>query len=331
MPTATAILGQHVTLYRSIDRLFLNGYIPLLQSPGGLVCFLGRDGLIASPALLQRRSDAFVRELKAYAEVRSPLDPLRAQGAQGAAHPPALPGRRARGPDGARRRRRGPPAGGRIRAALRVRTVLSRVWTVLSQVSPPGLVPTGQGGREWIARRARGGEGTWQIRDRDSRLRTVRPSRSRRAPPSSVARTRLQGGSRRSIEGRATIAHVGDSRAYLYRRGELRVLTQDHSFVAEQVCAGLILASDVKTHPLRSRLSRALGAELPAKVDVTDLGAERGDVLMLCSDGLHAFVEDQDIARALSNDLEMSARRLVGLANAAGGSDNITVALCRAD
>ncbi|MBU6422911.1 MAG: hypothetical protein KGJ98_13620 [Chloroflexota bacterium] len=68
MPTASDILDQHVTLrYRSVDRLFLNGYIPLLQTPGALMCFLERDGPIASPALLQRRSDAFVRDLKAYA------------------------------------------------------------------------------------------------------------------------------------------------------------------------------------------------------------------------------------------------------------------------
>jgi hypothetical protein len=72
MPTATAILDQHVTLqYRSLDRLFLNGYVPLLQSPGGLRRFLERDGPFASPALLQRRSDGFVSELKAYAEERA--------------------------------------------------------------------------------------------------------------------------------------------------------------------------------------------------------------------------------------------------------------------
>ncbi len=69
MPTASAILDQHVTLrYRYVDRLFLNGYIALLQTPGGLMRFLGRDGPIPSPALLQRRSDAFLRDLRAYGE-----------------------------------------------------------------------------------------------------------------------------------------------------------------------------------------------------------------------------------------------------------------------
>lgn len=132
-------------------------------------------------------------------------------------------------------------------------------------------------------------------------------------------------------DGRATVAHVGDSRAYLYRRGELRPLTQDHSFVAEQVRAGLMLASEAKDNPFRSRLSRALGTDLPGSLDVSDLATEPGDVFLLCSDGLHAFVEEPEIAKALSDDLAKSARRLVALANAAGGIDNITVALCRAE
>lgn len=128
-------------------------------------------------------------------------------------------------------------------------------------------------------------------------------------------------------DGKATIAHVGDSRVYRYRDRTLEPLTHDHSFVAEQVRAGLILPTEARTHPLRSRLSRALGVGHRAEIDLTEIATARSDLFLVCSDGLHAFVEDQEIARALGDDLERSARRLVDLANKAGGIDNITVAL----
>ncbi|MDE3102725.1 MAG: serine/threonine-protein phosphatase [Chloroflexota bacterium] len=126
----------------------------------------------------------------------------------------------------------------------------------------------------------------------------------------------------------ATIGHVGNSRAYLLRAGELMQITNDHSFVAEQVRQGIILASEARRHPMRSRISRALGTPGADSMDVTDVSAEAGDVFLLCSDGLHDFVEEAEIAKAISGDLERSAHRLIDLANAAGGADNITVALC---
>ncbi len=132
-------------------------------------------------------------------------------------------------------------------------------------------------------------------------------------------------------DGRATVGHVGDSRAYLFRRGELRALTADHSIVAEQVRAGLLLPQEARSHPLRNRLSRALGHGTNVRLDLTELATEPHDLFLLCSDGLHAFVEEADIARAISDDLEGSTRRLIEFANAQGGIDNITVALCRVE
>lgn len=127
----------------------------------------------------------------------------------------------------------------------------------------------------------------------------------------------------------ATVAHVGDSRVYRYRARELEALTWDHTFVAAQVKAGLILPTEARTHPLRSRLSQALGVGNPNTLDTSETSTSPGDLFLVCSDGLHAFVEQSDIVAALSDDLERTARKLVDLANAAGGIDNVTVALAR--
>lgn len=127
----------------------------------------------------------------------------------------------------------------------------------------------------------------------------------------------------------ATIGHVGNSRAYVLRRGELELLTKDHSFVAEQIRQGIILASEARRHPMRSRISRALGTPQADSMDVREHEAKPGDVYLLCTDGLHDIVDEAEIRKAIGDDLERSAHRLVDLANAAGGPDNITVALCR--
>jgi protein phosphatase len=128
---------------------------------------------------------------------------------------------------------------------------------------------------------------------------------------------------------RATIGHVGNSRAYRLRRGELERLTNDHSFVAEQIRQGVVLASEARRHPMRSRISRALGTPQADQMDVGEHEALAGDLLLLCSDGLHDVVEEAQILKSIDDDLERSAKRLVDLANAAGGPDNVTVALCR--
>lgn len=122
------------------------------------------------------------------------------------------------------------------------------------------------------------------------------------------------------------IANVGDSRAYRMRDGNLEVLNQDHSWVAEQQRAGIITAEQAAEHPQRSALTRALGHPISADADIAYFDWKPGDRLMLCSDGLWESVQDEQIARAMRQpDMNDCARMLVAAANDAGGPDNITV------
>ncbi len=122
------------------------------------------------------------------------------------------------------------------------------------------------------------------------------------------------------------IANVGDSRAYRMRDGNLEVLSQDHSWVAEQQRAGIITAEQAAEHPHRIALSRALGHPISALADIAYFVWKPGDRLMLCSDGLWETVQDEQIARAMRQpDMNDGARMLVVAANEAGGPDNITV------
>lgn len=127
------------------------------------------------------------------------------------------------------------------------------------------------------------------------------------------------------------IAHVGDSRAYLWRGGDLSRLTDDHSVVAELVRRGSLSEEEAERHPHRNVITRALGAEPDVKVDTYEHPLEDGDVLLLCSDGLYGEVPDADIAQELAQarSLEEAAAALVARANANGGSDNVTVVLAR--
>ena len=122
------------------------------------------------------------------------------------------------------------------------------------------------------------------------------------------------------------IANVGDSRAYRMRNGNLEVLSQDHSWVAEQQRAGIITAAQAAEHPQRSALTRALGHPISADADIAYFDWKPGDRLMLCSDGLWESVQDEQIARAMRQpDMNDAARMLIAAANDAGGPDNITV------
>jgi len=127
------------------------------------------------------------------------------------------------------------------------------------------------------------------------------------------------------------IAHVGDSRAYLFRDGELKMLTQDHSLVAELVQRGKLTEEQAAEHPQRSIITRALGPEPTVEVDTVTYPVRAGDVLLLCSDGLTSMISDEQVASVLSstNDLNAAAQALIDEANAAGGRDNITVVLFR--
>jgi serine/threonine protein phosphatase PrpC len=127
----------------------------------------------------------------------------------------------------------------------------------------------------------------------------------------------------------AHIVHVGDSRAYLFRRGGLAQLTDDHSVVAQLVRDGQLSPEDAAIHPGRSVVYRALGTEPDLEVDVLDVDLEARDRLLLCSDGLTGMVGDAQIAAVLGEvaDPQRAVERLVALANAAGGTDNITLVL----
>ncbi|MBA2515894.1 MAG: Stp1/IreP family PP2C-type Ser/Thr phosphatase [Solirubrobacterales bacterium] len=126
-----------------------------------------------------------------------------------------------------------------------------------------------------------------------------------------------------------TIAHVGDSRAYLLRRGELTRLTSDHSLVGELVARGKLTEEQAETHPQRSVITRALGPEPEVQVDTETYPAREGDVFLLCSDGLTSMVHEPALLEILTSarDLPDAGRQLIAAANRAGGRDNITVVL----
>src|SRR3954466_6974498 len=126
-------------------------------------------------------------------------------------------------------------------------------------------------------------------------------------------------------------AHVGDSRAYLWRDGELKLLTSDHSLVEELRRQGRLTDEQAEDHPQRSIITRALGPESDVVVDTMTYRARPGDVYLLCSDGRTTMVKEARIAEILSatDDLDEAVDRLVADANAAGGRDNITVSALR--
>lgn len=133
------------------------------------------------------------------------------------------------------------------------------------------------------------------------------------------------------IDGRvARFAHVGDSRAYLLRDGELRQVTDDHSLVATMVRRGQLTEEEAAVHPHRSVLSRALGTELLVDVDELSVDLRSGDVLLLCSDGLSGPVPAELIARLLRiPDVHGATRALIRAARKRGGPDNITALVVR--
>ena len=130
--------------------------------------------------------------------------------------------------------------------------------------------------------------------------------------------------------GRATVANVGDSRAYLLRGGTLLQVTLDHSWVAEQMRAGHLSPEAVASHPHRSLLTRALTGD-PVEVDVFSTDARRGDLLLLCSDGLWDALSESRITAVLGSagGVDALAVALCDAALAAGATDNVTVVLCR--
>jgi PPM family protein phosphatase len=125
---------------------------------------------------------------------------------------------------------------------------------------------------------------------------------------------------------RIYLAHVGDSRAYLLRDGDLRLLTEDHTLVQRMVKEGRLTPEQAEIHPQRSVLTRALGIEVELEVDQATVEVTASDRILLCSDGLTAMIGDEDIRKILAghDDPQSASEALVEAANAAGGQDNIT-------
>jgi protein phosphatase len=128
---------------------------------------------------------------------------------------------------------------------------------------------------------------------------------------------------------RVAVAHVGDSRCYLIRRGEAAVLTRDHTLANEQVRLGVLSARDAARAETRHVLSRSLGSDLFVGVETSEHQLLPGDVLVLCSDGLHGVVRASEIAHVIANSaaLNTAAHQLVSLANERDGGDNVSVQL----
>lgn len=133
-----------------------------------------------------------------------------------------------------------------------------------------------------------------------------------------------------ALEGdRVHLAHVGDSRAYLLRDGELRQLTEDHTLVQRMVSEGELTPAEAEVHPHRNILIRVVGVDPSVDVDELQVEPRPGDRLLICSDGLHDMLPNRHIAQVLTTepDPHAAVRRLVADANEAGGIDNITVIL----
>ncbi len=130
-------------------------------------------------------------------------------------------------------------------------------------------------------------------------------------------------------DGIAALAHVGDSRAYRLRDDTFEVLTQDHTWVHEQVVAGYLTEDQARTHPLKNVVTRALGSEKEVMVDLQEINLQVGDIYLICSDGLTTMMEDRDIEEMVrkGDPLDDTCKALIDEANQRGGLDNVTVIL----
>lgn len=126
------------------------------------------------------------------------------------------------------------------------------------------------------------------------------------------------------------LGHVGDSRTYLLRNGQLRQLTRDHSVVQEQIDQGLLTTNQARFHSLRNVILRAVGTSESLAVDLVRGKSLPSDIYLLCSDGLHDMIGDDRIrdVLVLPDGIPTKAARLIEMAKSAGGNDNITVVLC---
>ncbi|MFN3883439.1 MAG: Stp1/IreP family PP2C-type Ser/Thr phosphatase [Rhodocyclaceae bacterium] len=134
------------------------------------------------------------------------------------------------------------------------------------------------------------------------------------------------------FDDRLVVAHVGDSRLYRLRAGELGCLTRDHSLLQEQLDKGMISPEQARRAPNRNLVTRALGVEADVVVDIAEHAVLPGDIYLLCSDGLNDMVDDREIAAILSEfsaNMQLCATQLVQIANQHGGRDNVSVILAK--
>jgi protein phosphatase len=130
---------------------------------------------------------------------------------------------------------------------------------------------------------------------------------------------------------RATVAHVGDSRCYLIRHGRHRLLTRDHTVVNEQIKLGIFTEREARNSIARNVLSRSIGNDLFVAPEISQHNVRPGDLLLLCSDGLHGAVSDDKIVRIATSgaSLNEAAQELIAIANKSDGGDNVSVQLIR--
>ena len=130
---------------------------------------------------------------------------------------------------------------------------------------------------------------------------------------------------------RANIAHVGDSRAYIYSNGDLKQITKDHSIVQQLIDSGTITEEQAKYHPQRNLITRAVGTEKNILVDYDTHEISKGDYILICSDGLSSYVEESKISEIMANTKTSEiVPKLIDEANQNGGRDNITVVIIKA-
>ena len=128
---------------------------------------------------------------------------------------------------------------------------------------------------------------------------------------------------------RIFIAHIGDSRVYRIRKGIMRKLTKDHSYVQTLVEDGTITKEEAEHHPKKNMLMKALGCEKRIDADVMVKGFLKDDIILICSDGLTNMVSEEEIFNVITNNIESATKELIEIANEKGGLDNITLIILK--